>query len=186
MSATCSQPEAREAGGRLDQEPARRVGKEALARAARQQDEPPGDTDLTSPLPQTAPNTHLWMPVTQWCSRNTTMVPGLQWHHQLPNSSLMYFRRCLAIGTLHVTTRAFVTNPFVRVALCSSGTHRTPIWEMPTDPSCVSDSGTNPGKLPHRPEEAQEECLAEWTGAQNKQSGKKGHSDLILNKKDAF
>lgn len=54
MSATCSQPEAREAGGRLDQEPAREGGEEGAGQGPRRaaSDEPPGDTDLICSLPR--------------------------------------------------------------------------------------------------------------------------------------
>lgn len=54
MSATCSQPEAGEAGGQLDQEPAREGGEEGAGQGSRcaASDEPPGDRDLICSLPR--------------------------------------------------------------------------------------------------------------------------------------
>lgn len=71
------------------------------------------------------PNTHLWVPGTQWCSRNThngarhAVVLTV-----LPNSASRTPRHSVIAGYLHVTTRGICdSHSFTREALCSSGSH---------------------------------------------------------------
>ena len=119
-----SQPKAREAD-RLDQEPAREGWEEGAGQEPNHaaSAKPPGTQ--TSTVHSHVPNTHLWVPCTQWCSRNThngalhAVVLTV-----LPNSASCSPRRSVITGHLHVTTRGICdSHSFIREALCSSGTH---------------------------------------------------------------
>ena len=142
----------------------------------------------TSTVHSHVPNTHLWVPCTQWCSRNThngarhAVVLTV-----LPNSASCSPRRSVITGHLHVTTRGICdSHSFIREALCSSGTHLARpsgkfLQTLHASVTVVPTLGSYPTR-PSRPSKVS----AEWTGAQNKQSGKKGHSGFDTEqKKDA-
>lgn len=120
--------------------------------AARASDGAPGDRDLVCHAP--SPIHTCGCQLHSGAQGTLTMVPGLQWY------SLCFLTqphvRLQALGHYRVLPRHHTgicdSNSSSVWPLLLRHSPRTPIWEMPTDPSCVSDSGTNPGKLPHRPQ----------------------------------
>lgn len=181
-SVTCSQPKAREEG---DQEPVREgweegAGPEPCRGAS---GEPPGDTDLTCPLP--LPQHTLWVPGTQWRSMNAhNGARHAVVLTALPNLASCVPRGSTVPGCFHVAARGICdSHPFARVALCSSGTDlaRPSGKSLQTLHALVT--GYQPRKPPHAARGGPGKTSAEWTGEQNKQRGKKEHAGFDTEQK---